>query len=157
MGTITVSHHINAPAEQVWDAITDFENAADRISGITRMEMLSDCTAGVGTKWRETRIMMKKQATEVMEITEWDAPNSYVVEAESCGCHYRTVMSVKPTDDGTGGCILQMDMHSTPVKFAAKVMMPIMGLMMTGACKKMIKKDFIDIEQSLAGSGVQPA
>lgn len=155
MAVYRVSRHMNVPAEQAWLAITDIPNAAERISSITRIEMLSDGPVGVGTRWRETRRIMKKDATEEMEITEWIPPRSYVVEAGSCGCHYRTILTV--TDEGESGCTVEIAMHTKPVRFMAKILAPIMGLMFAGMCRKAFMKDLADTEASLLSASAQPA
>jgi carbon monoxide dehydrogenase subunit G len=49
---ITVERRIAAPADRVWKALTDIEAAPQTISGIDRIEMLSEGPFGVGTRWR---------------------------------------------------------------------------------------------------------
>ena len=80
---ISMSELLEAPRSDVFKLFTDIENASDRISGIRKLEVLSEVRSGVGLRWRETRVMFGKEATEEMEITGFDEPESYVVEAES--------------------------------------------------------------------------
>ena len=101
MGPITASKRVSAPLESVWNVMADLENAADRIQAIVKLEVLTDGPVGLGTRFRETRIMFKKEATEEMEITAWDPPNSYTTEADGCGCHYTTVFTCERDGDGT--------------------------------------------------------
>jgi hypothetical protein len=62
---------INAPKEKVWNIITDWENVADRISGISEIKILEKHEDGlVGFKWWETRTMFGREATEIMWITD---------------------------------------------------------------------------------------
>ena len=48
----------------------DVEHAADTLSGIGAVEMLTEGPYAVGTRWRETRSMMGMTASEEMEVTE---------------------------------------------------------------------------------------
>ena len=83
MSTLTTSKFVQAPPEATFDAFTDLRSAPDRIEAITALEVLGDGPVGVGTRFRETRVVFKREATEEMEITAFDRPNSYAVEAES--------------------------------------------------------------------------
>ena len=64
MADITVSTHVYAPLERVFEVYTQIDKAAERIPGITDLEVLSEGPFGEGTRWRETRVMFKKKATE---------------------------------------------------------------------------------------------
>jgi carbon monoxide dehydrogenase subunit G len=143
---IEASANITADRARVFAAMTDFANAAERISGIARMEMLTDGPVGVGTRFRETRIMMKREATETMEVTDFRPLESYTLEAHSCGCHYTTKISV--ADAGPGQTQVTMSFSGVPKTFAAKLMMP-MGWLFRGMLKKCLLKDLTDVKTSL--------
>ncbi len=143
MQPITASKHVSAPPETVWEVMTDFESAADRIQAIVSLEVLTDGPVGLGTRFRETRIMFKKEATEEMEITAWNPPNSYTTEADGCGCHYTTVI----TCDGDGdGARVTTSMSIVPLTTFGKIMGALMGWMMKGACTKAFEKDLEDLK-----------
>ena len=60
---LSVSEHINAPRERIWNVITDFDTWSDTISGIIAVEVIDKPESGVvGLKWRETRMMFGKEA-----------------------------------------------------------------------------------------------
>ena len=138
---VEVSKQINAPIERVFDVFTDLPNAADRISGIESVEVLTDQPFGVGTRWKETRIMMGKAATETMWITAVEPNRSYIAEAESCGTHYTSTFTFEPADSGTR---VTMSFGGRPVKLWAWLMVP-MGLLMTGPIRKMVAQDLDDL------------
>ena len=88
MADMKLDRAIAAPPERVWAVITDLGGAADVMSGIDSVERLDDGAGfGVGTRWRETRTLFGRQATEILEVTAVDAGRSYTVEAESRGTH----------------------------------------------------------------------
>ena len=101
MATISVSTNVAAPIDQVFKVYTEIEKAAERIPDITALEVLSEGPFGEGTRWRETRVIMKKEATEEMWVTDVDPPNSYTVASESHGMKYSTLFSFTPEGDGT--------------------------------------------------------
>lgn len=151
---ITASNHFNAPLETVWEVMADFENAADRIQAIVKLEMLTDGPVGQGSRFRETRIMFKKEATEEIEITAWDPPNSYTTECDGCGCHYTCVITCEPDGDGTK---VTMSMSVRPLSTFAKIMGVVTGWMMKGACAKAFAKDLDDLRAFIESEAVQPA
>ncbi len=149
MGKLNVSVDVAATPEQAWAVYSDLAHAADRIKGIERIEIITDGPIGVGTKWRETRIMMKKETTEEMEITEWVPNSHYAVHSDSCGSDFTCVMRVTPAD---AGCTVTMDMEFKPRTFMAKLMTPL-GWLMTGVMKKCILGDLEDLKRHIEAGG----
>jgi hypothetical protein len=145
MAPIVCTRRIEASPADVFEVVTDLDSATDRISAITNLEVLSDGPFGVGTRWRETRVMFRKEHTEEMWVTEFEPGRAYTTEAHSCGSVYHCTMSVEP--DGTGS-ILAMTFDSRPMTFMAKLMSPLCFLF-NGAMVKCIEKDFDDIQSSL--------
>jgi hypothetical protein len=60
---------VDASPGRAFEVFTDLANNATVVRGIEKMEILTDGPIGVGTRFRETRVMMGKQATEGMELT----------------------------------------------------------------------------------------
>lgn len=132
---ITVSETIHAPIDRVFAVATNIPDAAETVRGINSIEVLEEAphadnnngVVGKGFKWRETRTMFGKQATEDMWITEWTPPEGYWVEARSHGCHY--VSSFTFEDLGSSSTRMTMSFDGTPETFGAKVMMKIFSFM----------------------------
>ena len=142
MGSVVVEGQINARVEQVFAVMSDIPNAANMISGITKIEMLTEGAVGVGTRWKETRLMFGKEATEEMGITEFIPNHSYVVESDSCGARYRTEIRFFAA---AGGTKVRMDFGAKPQTLFAKVMQPL-SWMMRGAILKCLEKDLADVK-----------
>ena len=138
---LEVTQQINAPVERVYEVFTDLPSAADRITGIESVELLTDQPFGVGTRWKETRKIMGKEATETMWITAVEVNRSYTAEAESCGTHYTSVFTFEPSDGGTR---VTMRFSGRPVTLVARLLTPL-GLLMTGTIRKMMAGDLADL------------
>ncbi|MFP4235572.1 MAG: SRPBCC family protein, partial [Nitriliruptoraceae bacterium] len=55
---IVASREVAAPAERVWEVVTDIEGSAAVLSAVDAIERLDDGVGfGEGTRWRETRTM----------------------------------------------------------------------------------------------------
>ena len=137
MTAITVSCHIDAPVERVFELASDLPNAAERIDDITKIEMMTEGPVGVGTRFRETRIMFKKECTEEMEINEFVPNERYATVAGSHGCTYRAEFVFTPEG---GGTLVAMNFESTAHTFMAKIM-SVMFKFMTGTMVKCVQRD----------------
>ncbi|MCL1600441.1 MAG: SRPBCC family protein [Actinomycetia bacterium] len=144
MMNLDVSRDVSAPADIVWTIMTDLENSVDTISAIQSVEILSEPQAfAVGTKWRETRTMFGKRATEEMWVTEVDPGTSYMVAAESHGARYTTIMKVIAT--GEDSSRISMNFGAEPTGTMAKVMGATIGKLFESATRKAIAHDLDDI------------
>ena len=86
MKPIETSITVAAPPERMFAIFTDLEGAPGRIRGIKKVELLTPGPVRVGTKWRETRVFGKREATEVLEVTEFVPGRTFSVGSSSCGC-----------------------------------------------------------------------
>jgi len=136
---------ITAPPETVWAIISDIKNAANIISGIKNIETLED-SAGpslVGTKWKETREWMGREAIETMWITESCEPLFYETRAESHGSIYQSRLNLEPQPNCTS---LTMQFSCQPVTLGAKVMWLLTGWLAKSSLQKLIDQDLEDIK-----------
>lgn len=138
MPSIIASTHVAAPLERTFQVFTEIDQAAERIPGITQLEMLSEGPFGEGTRWRETRVIMKKEATEEMWVTGFQPPHRYTVEAESHGTHYETLFQFEPEGDGTK---VTWNFKGTPQTFGAKLTAPLFGFFFKGMMKRCMHED----------------
>lgn len=148
---IEITVAIEGSKTAVWKKITDIENAADTIGGIDKVEVLENPGDGlVGLRWRETRTMLGKTATEEMWIIDAAENEFYQTRAESHGCVYLTTMSV--AGDGEKSS-LTMSHQIKPQVFVAKIMAPLMGFVFKRTIRKVILQDLNDIKASVEGQG----
>lgn len=142
MNAITVSRQVAAPRQQVWDVITDLDRAPQVMPAIQKVERLEGDGFDVGTRWRETRRMFGRDATETMQVTAVDAPNSYVVEADGRDAHYRTEFYLV---DDAGGTRVTMTFAAEPHGVASRVMAATVGRVFSGATRRALAADLDDI------------
>jgi len=138
MSRIIATTLVAAPIEPVFAVYTDLAKAAERIPDITALELLTEGPVGEGTRWRETRVMFKKEAVEEMWITSFDPPRGYTVEANSHGMRYETLFTFV---DEAGGTRVTWTFNGTPLTLGTKIMAPIFGLLFNGVMKKCLQRD----------------
>ncbi|MFN8125888.1 MAG: SRPBCC family protein [Candidatus Nanopelagicales bacterium] len=140
-----VTRDSTATPEAVWAILTDLDRFADA-ADIEAIERLDDGTGfDVGTRWRETRRMFGRSATEDMGVTAIEPGRSYRVEAESRGTHYRSVVSVAPHD---GGSRLTMSFQASGQNLVSKVMGATLGRLFTPMVKQALGKDLEAVARS---------
>ena len=147
---VAVSVDIDGTKNQIWERISDIENSVEMISGIKKIEVLERPDDGfIGFKWRETREMFGKEATEVMWITEAVENSFYQTRAESRGAIYISRLSIEETSTG---CTLTMEFDGKPQTFGSKIMYGLTGFIFKSATVKALKQDLDDIKTAVEGS-----
>ncbi len=141
---LTITESVAAPPERVFGLATDLAGCAERVAGIDSVEVLTDGPFAIGTRWRETRTMMGKRATEEMWITALEPGRSYTAEAESCGCHYTSVLTCEPDGEGTR---LSLTFEGQPLTLTSKLLSPL-GWLMKGQVRSMLAADLADLRRA---------
>jgi carbon monoxide dehydrogenase subunit G len=145
MPGFTLTKDIAAPPAVVFAWFTDLDKAAVHIKAIKKIEKLTEGPIGQGTRFKETRFMFGKEATETMEIAALEPNRSYTVTAHSCGAQFNTVFRFLPSAIGTA---LEVDFSTKAASLLAKVFTPLSWLMM-GSMKKCIEQDVEDMKQAI--------
>lgn len=147
---IEVSRRVNAPAERVWGVITDLSHSPEVITAIESVEILAGGDPfDVATKWRETRTMFGREATEVMEVVAVTPGRSYSVVAASHGARYESGFDVTPVGDAA--CQLRMTFSGEPTTSAGRLMAATVGRLFAGATRKAVEADLADIAAAAEG------
>jgi uncharacterized membrane protein len=142
---------IEGSKEDVWRVISDIENSPGTIQGIEKVEILEKPTNSlVGLKWRETRTLFGRTATEVMWITDVKENESYKTRAESNGAVYITHLVLSEHGDKTQ---LTMTFSGEPQTFMAKLMSATTGRFFRNATEKALMQDLIDIKAAVEQAG----
>ena len=145
MAELSISRTIPALRSEVFSRLSNFPEAADTISAITAVEMLTEGEVGVGTRFKETRVVFGREATEEMKVTAFDPPRSYTLEAESHGAHYVSTFTLVEAADGTEVTLV---FQATPLTLMAKIMSFLMKPMLKSVMAE-CAKDLEDVARSL--------
>lgn len=141
---LTAQINIDKPIEEVWNTITDIKNSKGFIQSITKIEVLEDPkNTLLGFKWKETRVMFGKEATEIMWITDFVENEFYQTRAESHGSIYISRLEVKSVDKKTQ---LTMSFSAEAQTLFAKIFSGLMGFLIKGSMRKAVIKDLSDIK-----------
>jgi uncharacterized membrane protein len=143
---ITLTRAFDAPRAAVFALFADLASAPQNISAIQELELLTDGPVGVGTRWREARILFGHEAVEEMEITLYEPDERYRVEAESCGAHYLTEFRFEDTGSRTTRVTVTFD--STPRSVLAYLMLPLCWLL-KGSLRRALAQDMDDLADVL--------
>lgn len=143
-----LSRHVQADPRRTFAAFTDFAGAPQHVSGIKRIELLTEGPVRVGTRFRETRVMFNREATEEMEVTEFRPSESYSLGCDSCGARWSSRFVFTPEGGGTR---VDLEMQCRPTTFVAWLMTP-MSWLMAGTMRKCVEQDMIDMQRVAEGN-----
>lgn len=141
---IKVETVIAAPIETVFALMTDLARWPDAISAIDRIDVLTDGPVAAGTRFRETRRMFGREATEEMTVAELSPPTRFVLTAFNHGTAYHAEHVLAATEGGTR---LTLIFDGTPKTMMARLMLPL-GLLMRGTVTKQLAADLADIKRA---------
>lgn len=147
--SVVVERRIAAAQGRVWEALTDLGGMERMVSGVTKVEVLSKGTFGVGTRWRETRRMFGKDATEEMWVTASEPPERYVVEAESHGGHYVSEWDLRP--GGPTSMTVRMTFTAVPTGAVTGLLAKVLGGIGARSVSRAVAKDLDDVAAWVEG------
>ncbi|MET0167552.1 MAG: SRPBCC family protein [Vicinamibacterales bacterium] len=101
MAKVRVSSEVRAPVDQVFGLFTDIEHAAERVSGIKKIEIMSTGPINLGFRWCETREVLGRLDDAEMEITSFESNHTYTVTHHKSGVRIDTVFTFEPVPAGT--------------------------------------------------------
>jgi len=133
MARVTVTRVVDAPEDVVFRTVADIGHFSQAVPHIVNVEFLSDVRSGVGTRFRETRVMNGREASTELEVTEYVENDHVRIVSEAGGTVWDTVFTVSPVDGGTE---LTMVMDARPRTLSARLAVPLMLRMVKGAVAK---------------------
>lgn len=112
MSRIEATRTIRAPLARVFGAVADVEQLSRVLPHVVRVEFLSDAHRGVGTRFRETRRVGRKEATTELAVTEYvENERVRLVATDPLGTVWDSVFAVEPIGTDTR-LTLTMDAHA---------------------------------------------
>ena len=125
MTRTSLTRTISAPLAAVFDTIADPVNYTKAVPQITKVEFLTDQSAGVGTRFRETRVMRGREAATELEVTEFVRNRRVRLVTKAGGTVWDSVFTVTPAEGGHG-TRLELVMEARPYRLLARVFVPLM-------------------------------
>lgn len=116
----------------IFDIFADIETVPERVDRIVKLEKLTTGDVGVGTRFRETCLVFKREVTEELEFAQFTSGSSYTVGCQSFGCECSTRFDLLADRSGTR---VNMGMKTYPLTFVAKLSAPL-GVLFAGAMTK---------------------
>lgn len=130
MRHIAISKVIHAPPAFVFQTVADIMNFSEAVPEIKDVEFLSESRVGIGTKFRETRMMRGKEYKTVLEVTEYVNNDHVRMVADEGGTVWDSLFSVALRGESTQ---LNMRMDVRPYKLMSKIIAPlILGVVQRG-------------------------
>ena len=136
---------INATKDEVFNAFSDLKNLANNVRAIKRIELLTPGDVGIGSKFKETRVMFGKESSETMEITQFSPPDYFKEEAQSNGMHYVTEWRFISEGNKT---TVSIDFSGKSTTSTARLL-NILFSFMTSGMKKAFLADMDDLKKML--------
>jgi uncharacterized protein YndB with AHSA1/START domain len=144
MTTITVATQVAAPVEQVFEMFTDLEHAADHVTNIQKIELLTAGRFELGTRWLETRDVLGQGKSAEMEVTAFDRNRTYTITQHRMGARIDTVFTFEPFENGTKVRIeVDLESHGLPPGLLAPL-----GWAVAGKVRDLISGDLADLKRN---------
>ena len=134
---IEVEEATTAAPEVAFATATDIARWPQFITGIDSVEILTTGPVAVGTRFRETRLMHGRTATEEMTVEELEAPRLFVLSALSHGTRFRVEHRFERDGGGTRMTVL---FEGRPMTLLARLLTPL-ALLVIGSVRREIAAD----------------
>lgn len=136
---VTCNRTINAPIEKVFKTLATIEEFKKAIPGIVKVEFLTDSHYGVGTRFRETRIMNGKEAATELEVTELVENRHIRLVSDAGGAIWDTIFRVQQNGKSVE---MNMQMDARPHRISARIITP----MILGMVSKFVSQDMDSVK-----------
>lgn len=101
MRTFEFSVFIDRPPQEVFDFMTNPDNAPQWQEGLISSEWITPEPAGVGSRKRGVTRFMGREIGAEEEYTEWDRPRGYAFKGATRVSSFSGVTKFEARDDGT--------------------------------------------------------
>lgn len=148
MTSTRITRTIDAPVESVFEAVADISDFSQAVPEIVRVEFLTESRVGVGTRFRETRVMRGREASTELEVTEYVKNERVRLVANAGGTVWDSLFTVVAEGKG-GGTKLELVMQAKPYRVMARAMVPLMK----GVVAKAVEGDMDAVKAWVEGGG----
>jgi uncharacterized protein YndB with AHSA1/START domain len=138
---IVVEALANAPPKAVFRAAADIAAWPRFMSAVETVEVLTPGAVTLGTRFRQTRSMFGRRASEEMTVASLEPPRRLVLTAHNHGTAYRLVHEFALAGTGTR---VSLTFSGQPATLMARLLAPL-GAMMQGAVRRQLTADLADL------------
>lgn len=101
MAGFALTEWIQANPQEVFDFMTDPDNAPKVLNDVVRSEQITNGPIGVGSRTRETRLIDNKESTLELEVVTYEPPHRYAATGTQSGVTVTYHYSLKQENEGT--------------------------------------------------------
>lgn len=116
MPSIRVTQEVQASPERTFAVATDLARASQVVPAVRSIEFLTAGPLATGARFRETRVVLGREHTQVMEVLELDPPRAYTVGTELSGFRIESRFRFHPHPGGTR---IELTIEGEPLNLAA--------------------------------------
>lgn len=141
---------VDASLGTVFRAVSDLDHFSKAVPQIDRIEIVSDSTAGVGTRFRETRLVGGRETASELEVAELVENERVRYVSDTFGTRWTSTFTVAPAGDRTS---LTMAIEGRPYRLLSRLATPLMRFLTArgvAADMKGIKRYAEGLERSAA-------
>ncbi len=117
---------IDASLGTVFRAVSDLDHFSRAVPQIDRIEILSERMAGVGTRFRETRLVGGRETASELEVAELVDKEKVRYVSDTFGTLWNSTFTVAPAGDQTR---LTMAIEGRPYRLLSRLATPLMRLL----------------------------
>jgi carbon monoxide dehydrogenase subunit G len=92
---------INAPPEKIFSVLSDVGQAPQWMPAIKKIEQVSPGPFGVGTNWKESRMVGNRIMDSTIRVTGYQPPNNLKLDVEGKGITGRLEFTLAPQGAST--------------------------------------------------------
>ncbi|MBZ0263229.1 SRPBCC family protein [bacterium] len=140
MSVVNVERIIEASVEDVFDVIAHIDNFSKAIPEIKNVEFVSETRKGVGTRFKETRVMKGREATVELEVAEYVVNDRVRILSEVQGTLWDSLFTVEKQEVGTK---LKLVMEAKTKSIFARMM----NAMIMGMIRKALANDMDAVKE----------
>ncbi len=144
MKSISVTRMTDSSVEKVFRTVAEIGEFSQAVPHITKVEFLTDQHAGMGTRFRETRVMNGREHATELEVTEYVLNERIRMVADAGGTVWDTLFTVQAVN---GHVELVMTMEARAYKLLAKILNPLIR----GMVAKQVEKDMDSVVDYCTG------
>lgn len=123
MTRIVIKREIRAPVDFVFKSISEISHLPQTVPEIEKVEFLSETKSGIGTCFRETRIINGKESITDLEVTEYKKNEHIRMKADSHGTVWDSLFQVEKEGEFTR---LTLTMDANAHRLLPKLLNPLM-------------------------------